>query len=293
MNKFMAIGMFVRVVECQGFTAAARHLGVSVSTVTKAIARLENELGTQLFNRNTRQVNTTDYGRDFYERCVQILADLEDAETVLKSRNVAAEGRVRAVVPFSFGRVTLVPALPAFCEAYPNISVELSFSDGSVDLVAEGYDVAVRTGEINDSRLTTRLLTRGTQVTVASPGYLRRHGTPKSPADLKQHNCIVGRFGPEWEFLDKRGKRITVRVSGNAVINSGDALRESAVAGLGIMQGTYWLVRKDLESGALKPILSDYAPEGAPISVLYLAKRNLPRKVRVFLDFIIELTKLP
>lgn len=293
MNKFMAINVLVRVVESGGFTAAARKMGMSVSAVTKAIARLEDELGTQLFNRTTRQVNTTDYGQDFYERCVQILHDLEDAETVVKSRNVAAEGRLRAVVPFSFGRVTLVPALPAFYAQYPNISVELSFSDGPVDLVAEGYDVAVRTGQIMDSRLTTRLLNRGSQVTAASPAYLAKHGTPNTPDDLKDHNCIVGRFGPEWEFAAKKGQKATVRVSGNTVINSGDAYREAGVAGVGIVQGTYWLVRKDLESGALVEILKPYALEGAPISVLYLAKRHLPRKVRVFLDFIIALTKLP
>jgi DNA-binding transcriptional LysR family regulator len=289
----MAISVLVRVVESGGFTAAARKMGMSVSAVTKAIARLEDELGTQLFNRTTRQVNTTDYGQDFYERCVQILDDLEDAETLVKSRNVAAEGRIRAIVPFSFGRVTLVPALPAFYEQYPNISVELSFSDGPVDLVAEGYDVAVRTGQIMDSRLTTRLLTRGSQVTAASPGYLKKHGKPKTPEDLKDHNCVVGRFGPEWEFANKKGEKTTVRVSGNTIINSGDAYREAAVNGVGIIQGTHWLVRKDLESGALVEILNDYALEGAPISVLYLAKRHLPRKVRVFLDFIIALTKLP
>jgi DNA-binding transcriptional LysR family regulator len=293
MNKFMAINVLVRVVESGGFTAAARKMGMSVSAVTKAIARLEDELGTQLFNRTTRQVNTTDYGQDFYERCVQILDDLEDAESLVKSRSVATEGRIRAVVPFSFGRVTLVPALPLFYEKYPNISVELSFSDGPVDLVAEGYDVAVRTGQIVDSRLTTRLLTRGSQVTAASPAYLKKHGKPKTPDDLKDHNCIVGRFGPEWEFRNKQGNKSSVRVSGNTIINSGDAYREAAVASVGIVQGTYWLMRKDLESGALVEVLNDHALEGAPISVLYLAKKHLPRKVRVFLDFIIALTKLP
>jgi DNA-binding transcriptional LysR family regulator len=289
----MAISIFVRVVESGSFTATARKIGMSVSAVTKAIARLEDDLGIQLFNRTTRQVIATDYGQHFYERCLQILDDLEDAETIVKSRNVTAEGLVRAVVPFSFGRVTLVPALPSFYETYPNIAVELNFSDGAVDLVAEGYDVAVRTGQITDSRLITRLLTRGTQITAASPLYLKARGKPETPDDLKHHNCIVGRFGPEWDFRDAEGGKQTVRVSGNAIINSGDALREAAVAGVGIMQGTYWLIRKDLESGALVKVLDAYEFEGAPISVLYHAKRNLPRKVRVFLDFIIALTKLP
>ena len=291
MNKFMAMLIFTRVAESGGFTAAARKLGMSVSAVTKAIARLEDDLGTQLFHRTTRQLSTTDYGQEFYERCVQILADLEDAETQLRNRNVTAQGRVRAIVPISFGRVTLVPELPEFFAQYPGIRLDLSFSDGPVDLIAEGYDVAVRTGQISDSRLTTRLLTRGPQVTAASPAYIERHGAPATPEELQNHNCLVGRFGPDWEFRDENSRNRIVRVEGNVVINSGDALREAAVAGLGIMQGTLWLVRKDLGQNNLVPLLTDYAIDGAPISVLYLGKRHLPRKVRVFIDFLVSLTK--
>ena len=291
MNKFMAMLIFTRVAENGGFTAAARKLGVSVSAVTKAVARLEDDLGTQLFHRTTRQLNTTDYGQEFYERCVQILADLEDAEIQLRNRNVTAQGRVRAVVPISFGRVTLVPELPAFFAQYPAIRLELAFSDSPVDMIAEGYDVAVRTGQISDSRLITRLLTRGEQVTAASPSYIEKHGAPATPEDLQNHNCLVGRFGPDWEFKGDNGHNRIVHVDGNILINSGDALREAAVAGLGIMQGTMWLVRKDVSQNNLVPLLTDYAIDGAPISVLYMGKRNLPKKVRVFIDFLISLTK--
>src|SRR5918911_316684 len=137
----MALGIFVRVVEQGGFTAAANKLGLSPSAVTKTIARLEDELGTQLFNRTTRKLRTTDYGQEFYERCVQILAELEEAEAALRQGNAVTRGRIRAVVPFSFGRVTLVPAMPAFFERYPEITLDLNFSDHPVDLVAEGYDL--------------------------------------------------------------------------------------------------------------------------------------------------------
>ena len=291
MNKFLALTVFTKVAEHGGFTAAARRLGLSVSAVTKTVARLEDELGTQLFNRTTRQLHTTDYGQEFYERCIRILADLEDAETALRQGSISYSGRVRVVTPFSFGRVTLVPELPAFLRKYPEIVLDLNFSDQPVDLIAEGYDVAVRTGEISDSRLTTRLLTRGSQVTFAAPSYLARHGTPRTPEDLREHNCIVGRFGPEWSFQGPDRKPMTVRVSGNAIVNSGDALREAAVAGIGIGQGTWWLVRKDLERGLVDSILPDYALEGMPISILYPAQRHLPAKVRVFIDFLVAITR--
>jgi len=290
-NKFLALTVFTKVAEHGGFTAAARRLGLSVSAVTKTVARLEDELGTQLFNRTTRQLHTTDYGQEFYERCVRILADLEDAETALRQGSISYSGRVRVITPFSFGRVTLVPELPAFLRKYPEIVLDLNFSDQPVDLIAGGYDVAVRTGEISDSRLTTRLLTRGSQVTFAAPSYLARHGTPRTPEELREHNCIVGRFGPEWSFRGPDRKPMTVRVSGNAIVNSGDALREAAAAGIGIGQGTWWLVRKDLERGAVESILPDYALEGMPISILYPAQRHLPAKVRVFIDFLVAITR--
>lgn len=293
MNKFMAISIFVRVAENGGFTAAAEKLGVSVSAVTKAVSRLEDELGAQLFTRTTRQIKITDYGQDFYERCVSILADLEDAEAALQTGATVSKGRVRVILPFSFGRVTVMPELARFCARYPQIKLEVDFSDGPVDMIAEGYDIAVRTGDISDSRLNTRVLTRGPQVTVAAPSYLERCGVPRVPEDLMQHNCIVGRFGPEWSFRHSDQTRFVVRVSGNCVVNSGDALREAAVSGMGIIQGTWWLMRKDLESGAVIPVLKDWADQGMPVSILYSANRHVPRKVRAFLDFLIEITKSP
>lgn len=292
MNKFLALTIFVRVAESGGFTAAARKLGISVSAATKAVARLEDDLGTQLFNRTTRRLSTTDYGQEFYERSVRILADLEDAELSLQTGSQVARGRVRAVVPLSFGRVTLVPELIRFTDRYPDISLDIGFSDSdhTMDLIADGYDVAVRTGEISDSRLITRILTRSPQVTVASPEYLKRHGTPRIPQDLLDHNCIASSLsGHEWNFRDPGGRELTVRTTGNAILHSGDALREAACAGLGIVHGTWWLHRKDLESNSVVEILSDYRTAGTPISVLYPANRHLPTKVRVFLDFLIEI----
>ncbi|MBR0654318.1 LysR family transcriptional regulator [Plastoroseomonas arctica] len=291
MDKFTALTVFARVVEHGGFTAAASRLGLSPSAVTKTIARLEDQLATQLFTRTTRRLRITDDGQDFYERCIRVLAELEEAESILKQGSVVARGRLRAVVPLSFGRVTLAPELPAFFALHPEVSLDLHFSDGQVDLIAEGFDVAVRTGNFSDSRLTTRLLTRGPQVTVAAPAYLARHGEPAVPQDLREHNCIISRFGPEWSFVDAEGRPLTLRVRGNAVINSGDALRETAVAGTGIAQGTWWLYRKDLERGDLRPILEGFAAEGAPVSVLYPQQRHMAPKLRAFIDFLVQITR--
>ena len=291
MNKFQAISAFVRVMESGGFTAAASKLGVSASAVTKAIVRLETELGAQLFTRTTRQLRATEFGQEFYVRCVRILADLEEAEIAVRRDNRAVKGRVRAVLPFSFGRITVIPELPKFFKRYPDISLELSFSDGSVDIIAEGYDVAVRTGAVRDSRLTTRLLLKSVEVTAASPTYLKTYGTPKVPSDLAAHNCVVGRFGPDWAFRRPDGRRFAMRVKGDTVINSGDVLREAGVAGLGIIQGTRWLLRKDLESGALVSILKNYALQGTPIALFYPANKHLPQKTRAFMDFLIEISR--
>lgn len=295
MDKFTALRVFTRVVEQGGFTAAAARLGQSPSAVTKTISRLEDVLGAQLFNRSTRRLRTTEFGQQFYQSCVRILADLEDAEAAIKRVSGSPRGTIRAIFPLSFGRVTLAPELPKFFARYPEISLELHFNDSAVDLIAEGFEIAVRTGHPTDSRLTTRLLTKGPQVTVAAPAYLEKRGEPKTPQELRQHNCLVSRFGPDWTFQDKGkgkdGQRFSVRVRGSAVINSGDVLRETVVAGGGIAQGTWWLYRKDLARGDVKAILRDYEIEGAPVSVLYPPQRHLPAKLRAFIDFLAQITK--
>ncbi|MBX6424813.1 MAG: LysR family transcriptional regulator [Variibacter sp.] len=290
MNKLQAIKAFTHVAERRGFTAAAKKLGMSASAVTKSIARLEDELGTQLFNRTTRRIALTDSGQEFYERCVRILADLEDAETAIRESNATPQGRVRIVMPFSFGRVTFVPALPEFYRRYPDIVLDVSFSDRAVDLIQEGYDLAVRTGDLNDSRLIRRVLTKGPMLTVASPAYLAARGRPKTPADLVHHNCILGRFGPEWTFRDSSGGLFNVRVNGNVWLWSGDAVREAAVAGVGIARSTRWLFRKDLEKGLVESVLDEYAVDGVPVSVLYPAKRHMARKLVAVIDFLSEIT---
>lgn len=291
MNKFQDILLFTRVAELGSFTAAARDFGVSVSSVTKAVARLEGNLGVRLFNRTTRRLGLTDDGRDFHNRCTRVLQDLEEAETLLRDANDCPKGTVRVSLPFSFGRLTVIPCLPEFYKIYPDINLEIYFSDRWTDLVKEGFDLAVRTGRLSDSSLVTRLLVRGPLRTVASRAYLSRFGEPQIPEDLLAHNCIIGRFGPQWPFRDHDGGTLTVSVGGKLSIYNGDVLREAVVAGLGIAQSTWWLFRKDLEAGTVVPILEDFAIEGDPISIIYPANRRLPAKVRAVIDFLVTITR--
>jgi DNA-binding transcriptional LysR family regulator len=292
MNKLHAMLAFVRVAESGSFTSAASQLGVSVSAVAKAVARLEEDLGAQLLARSTRRMALNDDGREFYARCQQILNDIEDAEASVKTAGEAPRGRLRMALPALFGRLTLLPRIAEFHGRYPEIVLDLSFDDQAVDLIERGLDIAVQVGNLNDSRCISRVLNHGPRVTAASPAYLKRHGEPRTPADLASHNCIVSNFGPLWPFND-HGTRVEIPVHGNLVVTGGDAVREAVLQGLGIGQSNWWTVRHDLATGSVKPVLRDYAVEGRPISVVYPPTRHVPRKLRVMIDFLVEITRLP
>jgi DNA-binding transcriptional LysR family regulator len=292
MNKFAAFHTFVTAAEQGSFTAAARKLGTSASTVTKMIGRLEDDLGVRLFNRTTRRLALTEQGQELFERAQKILTDVEEAEGLLSQATKSTQGTVRIVVPFLFGRLTLVPSLPQFFERYPDVKLQVHFSDRPVDLIESGFDVGVHTGEMADSGAIRRQLTRGPQITAASPAYLARHGMPNAPEDLFNHNCIYGRFGPDWTFRSQQGGRQRIRVNGNLSVFNGDALREAAVKGLGIVHSSWWALRHDLEQGTLQQILEDYVVEGPPVAVVYPAGRYLPARVRAMIDFLVEVTSM-
>lgn len=291
MDKFGAIQIFVAVVDSGSFSGAAKKLGISAAAVTKNIARLEDELKVQLFIRSTRKVAVTPYGVTFYDRCIDILHRLDDAEASIRHMSESVAGRVRMVVPYSFGRVTFVPELPAFREANPNIELDVHFSDDPVDLIGERYDLAVLSRELNDSRLIRRILNRWRTVTVASPSYLSRHGAVDTPQDLLRHNCIISKYGNDWDYRDAEGGDLVVHVRGAISLHNGDAVREAAVAGLGIARSTFWLFRKDLEQGTVVPLLNDFEREGIPISVIYPANRHLAKEVEVVIEFLRTITR--
>ncbi|MDB5644198.1 MAG: transcriptional regulator, LysR family [Hyphomicrobiales bacterium] len=282
--------VFKAVVDQGGFTSAARRLNISPSAATKNLSALENELGVQLLNRSTRRVALTDYGREFYQSCTEILASLEEAEAALRAKNTAAKGLVRMVMPYSFGRVTFTPELPAFFAEHPEIRLDVHFSDDAIDIIKEGFDLAVRSRELEDSQLIQRVLHKGPVICVASPDYLARHGTPSVPDDLKDHACIVGNYGSEWRFQSADGLGHRVTVNSVLTLRNGDAVREAAVAGLGVAQSTWWLFRKDLQEGKLVPVLDAFEREAVPISVCYPARKHVPQKVAAVLGFLKSIT---
>ena len=293
MNKLQAMQAFVRVAESGSFSAAAAQLGVSVSAITKSIARLEDELGTQLLARSTRRLAMNDDGREFYARAVQILNEVEDAEASLKRGTRMPKGRLRVAMPVLFGRLSFLPRAAEFGARYPEIVVELRFDDRPGDLIEQGLDLAVVVGDLNDSRYVARVLNRGPRVTAASHRYLAAHGTPQAPQDLLQHNCILSNVSPVWQFRNEAGHVIDLAVRGNMVVTGGDAMRECVLLGLGVVQSNWWTLRHDIESGTLQPLLEAFAVEGRPISVVYTSTRHIPSKLRVMIDFLVEITRLP
>ena len=289
-DRFQALQVFRTVVDQGGFTAAAQRLNLSPSAVTKIIMGLEAHLGAQLLTRSTRRIALTDQGRSFHEAAVAILAQLDEAEASVSEANSTARGLVRITMPSSFGRVTFTPELPNFLDENPGITLDVHFSDVTVDIIKEGFDLAVRSREQEDSRLIQRILHRGPMITVASPGYLARHGAPQTPADLARHRCITGVFGSEWRFRAIDGGELPVKITSAVILRSGDNVREAAVAGVGIAQSTWWLFRRDLSEGRLVRILGAFEREAVPISVFYPARRNLPRRVSRVIDFLMRIS---
>jgi DNA-binding transcriptional LysR family regulator len=282
---------FTRVAELGSFSAAARAIGVTTSSITKSVLRLETELGVQLFHRTTRAVVLTEPGQAYCDRCIRLLDDLEEAEAAIKKANLKPTGTVRLSLPPSFARRTLVPALASFFERYPGIQIDLHLKAQTSNPIQGGFDLTVHSGNLLDSALVNRVLIRGPQKTVASPYYLERFGTPLEPSDLVRHNCIVGGFGPEWKFREADGTCGSIHVSGNLQTDSGDLILEAALAGLGISQATWWLFKEDLRAGKLVPILERYEIEAEPISIVLPERHRVPARVRAVVEFLLEITR--
>jgi len=282
--------IFTRVVENGGFTAASLTLGLSASAVAKAISRLEDELGVRLFHRTTRSLALTTHGQNFYERCARILKDLDEATAQLQEATSRPRGKLRVILPVSFGRVTVVPHLHEFLSRYPEIDLDITLSDDVAQFIEEGFDLAVRTGFAEDSRLKMRVLTEGEHIIVASPSYLQRFGRPQRPDDLRDHECIIGRLGQDWVFTENGSQR-KMTVTGRLRIKGGDAYREAAVAGLGIAHATRWLFRKEIERGDLVPILSDFVAGQSPVALYFPAARYQSMIVRAFIGFLAKISK--
>ena len=296
MDRLQAINAFVHVVECGSFAAAATRLDVSVSSVSRLVADLERHLDTRLLNRTTRRLSLTESGRDFHERCVQLLADLAEAEEAAAAGTARPRGTLRLSAPVSFGSRHLAPAIAEFVTLHPQVRLDVDLSDRSVDLVDEGFDLAVRIGNIGADTLIARRIGVTHMVCCASPAYIRQHGRPALPEELANHACLTYEYSSQrhlWHFSDADGSARDVRVSGPVHANNGRFLEGLAAAGLGIVFEPDFIVGPDIRAGRLVPLLESFAAPAAGIHVVYASRRHLSAKVRAFVDFLAERFREP
>lgn len=286
-----AMAIFAKVVETHGIGAAAAELGLSAPTVSKALSRLEQRLGSRLLNRTPRRLVLTDAGRLLVERAARLLADAEAAEDAMMSNAGTPRGQVRLAAPMSFGLREVAPILPDFLTRYPEVSIDLHLSDALVDIIGGGFDVALRIGELPDSALLCRRLSEVARSVVAAPAYLARHGRPTHPTELMQHNCFgyaYQRTRDAWLFANVAGEEVRVRPSGQLRVNNGEAALPAVIAGLGIAQMPSFFVRDAITDGRLEPILQEWSVSQASLFLLTPPQGPQPARVRVLADFLAE-----
>ncbi len=293
MDRLRALQAFARVVELGGFTKAADSLQMSKTTVSDLVQSLEKYLGVRLLQRTTRRVTVTPDGAAFYERCAQILADLDEAEASVMQSRVAAKGRLRVDLPSALARLFIIPQLPPFLARYPDLRLELGMGLRPVHLLEEGIDCVVRIGMQPDSSLIARRVGTMSFVCCASPAYLREHGTPRRPEELSAHRCvnyISNRTGRviDWEFARGRQK-VELTLDGVLALNDHDAYVVAGLMNFGIVKVANYVASPYLESGQLTQVLTDWTTEQLPISVIYPQSRHLSAKVRIFVEWVSEL----
>jgi len=285
-HRWENIEAFERVVRLGSFTRAADDLGVSRSHVSRQINALENRLDAQLLLRTTRKVSTTDVGQAFYMQCRQVLDNLDEAERAVLDLQANPRGILRVTVAGAFGEDFIAPAALDFMAEYRDLIVELNFSNRLIDLISEGYDVAIRAGTLKDSSLIARRISTRKLLTCASPEYLLRNGTPSSIHSLTNHNCLLGTLD-SWRFREN-GRNQDLRVSGNWRSNNGRSLLRATRAGLGLVQLPSFYLDQDIVDGALLPVLEDYNPTDTGVWAVYPHNRHLSAKVRLFVNFLAD-----
>jgi DNA-binding transcriptional LysR family regulator len=284
------MSVFSRVVATGSLSAAARELALSPAMVSRRLSALEARLGVRLLNRTTRSLRLTDEGARYYDTCARLLGEIDEAEAAVSAGRVEPQGALKVALPASFGNQHIAPLVPRFAERYPKVQLALSLSDRTVNLIEEGFDLAIRIAHLEDSSLAARKLAPNRRVVCASPDYLRRHGTPRTPQELTRHNCITStEFSMTWEYTDPHGSAGSVRVSGRYACDNWEVLREWALAGLGVALKSTWDVRRHLEDGSLVPLFPGYTfGSDVAIYAVYPHRRFLPAKTRVFIEFLAE-----
>ncbi|MDB5869138.1 MAG: transcriptional regulator, LysR family [Polaromonas sp.] len=294
MDKFSAMQAFVRVVEAGTFTKAADSMGLPKPTITRLIQTLEKQLDTKLLNRTTRKVMVTADGAAYYERAGRLLSDVQELESSMSRAKASPSGRLRVDVPSSIGTAIIIPALPGFYARYPEIQLELGVSDRPVDIVAENVDCVVRGGELHDQSLVARRIGELYLICCASPAYLQRRGMPQHPAELEDRHEVIRHMSPRTGktftvTMHKDGEVVEVSGRSRFSVNDSNAGVAAALAGLGVLYTTSFLVQAHFSSGALEPLFSAWSGEVVPIHVVYPPNRHLSNKVRVFVDWVAEL----
>ena len=290
MSNFGDLDVFARVVATGSMSAAGRELGLSPAVVSKRLRRLEDRLGCRLLQRTTRQISLTDAGQGFYERAVAILASIEEAEAFVTGRSSAPQGTLKVTAPTMFGRMHIARHLGRFMATHGELSVNIVLDDAQLDIVGEGFDLAIRIGELPDSSLVARKLSDIREVLVAAPAYVERKGAPQSPADLCEHSCVPSDVRDPWKLVGPNGQRAQHRPEGPLHTNSTEVVRECVMAGTGIGLRPLWEIGEALSDGALVRILPEWEGEtDIAIHAVYPSRRFLPTKVRLFIDFLSDL----
>ncbi|MFP3920887.1 MAG: LysR substrate-binding domain-containing protein [Dichotomicrobium sp.] len=291
MDQFTALKVFRHVVETGSFAAASRKLGLSPAAISKNIGELEARLAVRLLNRTTRRMSLTEAGLLYYERIVSVLDDLEEANSALGPMQEAPRGHLRVSAPMTLGLLCLSAAMPQFLERYPEVSVDLRMDDRRVNIIDEGIDIAIRSSDrLADSSLIARKLMSLPHVVCGAPAYFKRFGTPRSPEDLRRHNCVqftLSDHVDEWAF-EKAGRCVAIPVDGRYKVNSSLAVRDALRAGFGLSLIPRLYVADDLDAGHLCTVLDDWATVETSVYAVYPSRRHVVAKVRAFLDFLVE-----
>lgn len=289
MTAISDLEIFARVARTGNMSQAGREMSLSPAVISKRISLLEEELGARLFQRTTRQLMLTETGEGYYKRVVDILSLVEEAEDFVSRRNDKPRGQLKVTVPTTFSRLHIAPHLPAFLERFPEIELEFHVTDTFVDIIRDGFDLAIRIGELEDSSLVARKLAAETRVICAAPGYLEKAGVPRILADLDVHNCLCAGAQDMWRLEGPEGQH-NLRVKGNIRSNSAEFVREALLAGVGIALRSAWDIGPELRSGALKVVLPEWrGSSNVALYAVYPCRDFMPEKVNVFIEFLAQL----
>lgn len=283
------LDIFARVARTGNMSAAGREMGLSPAVVSKRISLLEDRLGARLFQRTTRQLTLTETGEGYFKRVVDILSLVEEAEDFVSRRNTKPRGLLKVTAPTSFSRIHIAPYLAEFLSRYPEIELDFQLTDNFVDIIRDGFDVAIRIGELQDSSLVARKLAPDNRVICATPSYIERHGEPKTLADLDHHNCLSAGAQDVWRVEGPNGQE-QLRLKGNIRSNSAEFVRDAMLAGLGLGLRSTWDIGPEIKSGDLKVVLPQYrGSSNMAIYAVYPCREFMPAKVNVLIEFLAEL----